>query len=163
MQEKTDLLQALDRAVRAEENARAFYLAAAERTGDPAGARMFRDLAAFEEHHRSQLLRLRDALAAGNGWIAYEPRPVPEPGAGAPGERAAKVVGDRTGALDALRQAIEAERRAEAEYRDLAAQAPDARGQAMFARLAEEEAGHRRLLDDQYFALANRGAWAWGD
>jgi len=65
--------------------------------------------------------------------------------------------------LEALRLAIAAEEKAESEYKKLAAHADDSNGRQMFERLAEEEAIHRKVLDDQYYALSNKGLWLWGD
>lgn len=159
--ERTDLLAALDGAIRAEEEARSFYQSSAEQTDDPGGAAMFRELAEFERHHKERLEVLKASLESGGSWIDYEGRvPSKIPKAEAGGRPA---VGDHVGALEALQVAISAEERAEAEYRALAASAQDERGRNMFRKLAEEEAAHRKLLDDQYYALSNRGVWTWGD
>ncbi|GAB4278101.1 MAG: hypothetical protein Kow0092_33880 [Deferrisomatales bacterium] len=159
--EPTDVLAALSQAIQAEEEARAFYENASRSTDDPGGAEMFAELARFEAHHRDRLVALRDSLDAGGGWVAYDGRPLPQtPSAEASGR---KAVGAHAGVLEALRVAVAAEERAEAQYRALAREAPDEKGRAMFEALAAEEAMHRKLLDDQYYALANRGVWLWGD
>ncbi len=157
----TDLRQALDEAIRAEEEARAFYEQAAEQTDHPGGRAMFRELAAFEHHHRRHLEELREALAGGRPWPAYTPRDLPT-------RRAAEAPprtppSSHADALEALRLAAETEAEAETRYRGLAQEAPDRRGREFFLRLAEEEAMHRKVLEDQYFALSNRGVWLWGD
>ena len=156
-----EALAALDGAIRAEENARSFYRSAADRTSDPAGASMFRELADFEEHHRERLVALRTSLAGDGKWIPYAGRDL---SAGASTEaRGRSVAGPSTDALEALQIAIQAEERAEAEYKALAEKTRDADGKRMFERLASEEAMHRRVLDDQYYSLTNRGVWVWGD
>jgi len=71
--------------------------------------------------------------------------------------------GANTGAIEALRIAIEGEEATESGYRSLAAEAANEAGREMFARLAAEEAMHRRLLDDQLPSLVNEGVWLWGD
>jgi rubrerythrin len=159
--EKTRIFSALDRAIQAEREAHAFYNSAAADTDDPGGAQMFRELAAFEKHHEEHLRQLKASLEAQEGWIHYPGRRISKvPAAEAQGR---KAVGSHAGALDALRVAIGAEERAVSEYRALAEAAPDARGQDMFQKLAAEEELHRKLLDDQYYALTNRGVWLWGD
>lgn len=155
------LLEAIDRAIAGETEARNFYAEAAEKTADAGGTAMFRELADFEDHHRTHLEALKSSLAAEGPWLDYPARslskaPASE-GAGRP------AVGDRTDALEALRLAIGAEERAAAEYEALAAAAPEGPGRAMFKRLAEEEKTHRKLLDEQFLALANRGVWFWND
>jgi rubrerythrin len=159
--EKTNILEALGLAIRAEEQAEAFYAAAAEKTDDAGGKEMFRELAEFECHHKERLTQLRESLQAGGGFLRYEGRSLSKvPGAEARGRPA---VGDHADALEALRLAIAAEEKAEAEYRNLARAADDEAGRRMFEKLAEEESMHRKLLDDQCYALANKGLWLWGD
>lgn len=156
--DKAGMLAALERAIRGEEEARSYYQSAGETSLDPGGARMFRELAEFEEHHRKSLVALRASLEAGDTWIPYREREMPSAeGQGRPSP------GDHAGALDALRIAVQAEERASAEYRHLARETSDRLGKQMFERLAAEEDLHRKLLDDQYYALANRGIWLWGD
>ncbi|MDF1553297.1 MAG: ferritin family protein [Deferrisomatales bacterium] len=159
--EKTDLLAALDRAITAESEAQAFYLAAADKTDDTGGAAMFRELAAFESHHREHLKALKASLNERGAWIRYPARELSK--APAAEARARAASSDHADALEALRLAIATEEKAEAEYKNLAHQADDANGKQMFQRLAEEEAVHRKVLDDQYYALSNSGLWQWGD
>ena len=159
--QKTDLFSALDRAIAGEKEARSFYLAAAARTDDPGGAAMFQELADFESHHQEHLEALKASLSKQGAWIQYPPRNFSKtPAAEAQGRVSG---GHHTDALEALRLAIAAEENAAAEYQKLAGQADDVQGKQMFERLAEEEALHRRVLDDQYYALTNRGVWLWGD
>lgn len=159
--EKTDLLQAIDRAVRAEIAAAEFYQEAARKTDDPGGVAMFQELAAFEKTHQAQLENLKASLASGRGAPEYPGKSFTKtPRAEAAGR---KVVGDHADTLEALSLAIAAEERAESEYQALAEAAPDHSGAQLFRKLAEEESMHRRLLDDQYYALTNRGVWLWGD
>lgn len=155
------ILQAIDRAIEAEDKACAFYTEAAARTADTGGASMFRELAAFEAHHREHLTVLKGALAADGSWIVYEGRSLSKTPASEAGGRPA--VGDHADALEALRLAIGAEERAAAEYVAMAAAAGNELGRTMFRRLADEENMHRKLLDEQYLALANRGVWFWND
>ena len=159
--EKTNLINAIDRAIAAERQAQEFYLAAAEKTDDAGGASMFRELAAFESHHQEHLEALKTSINTDGGWIQYPARNLSKvPVAEASGRKSS---GEHSDALEALRLAISAEEKAEAEYTALAEQADDANGKQMFTRLAEEEALHRKVLDDQYYALTNSGLWLWGD
>lgn len=159
--EKTQILDALDRAIRAEHDAQAFYTDAAQTTDDAGGARMFRELAAFEAHHERHLRELKASLENSGAWTRYPAREFSKVPAAEGSTR--KGPGGHADALEALRLAIAAEEKAMAEYEFLARGAPDEAGRQMFRRLAEEEAGHRRLLDDQYYHLLNRGVWVWGD
>ncbi len=159
--ERTDVLAALDRAIAAETKAREFYLKAAAATDEPSGQSMFREMADFEAHHREKLEARKQSLKDSGAYIEYRGRSFSKvPPAEAAGRPAS---GDHASALDALRLGIQAEERAEAEYRKLAAQVDDAAGQQMFERLAEEETLHRKVLDDQLYALTNRGVGLGGD
>lgn len=159
--EKTQVLSALDRAIQAEREANAFYASAAAKTDDAGGAQMFRELAEFERHHEEHLKQLKASLEAKGSWISYAGRKISKvPAAEAQGRAA---VGAHATALEALRIAIAAEEKAINEYKTLAKAAPDTKGRDMFEKLAAEEGLHRKLLDDQYYALTNRGVWLWGD
>lgn len=155
------LEQELDKAIRGEEEAANFYAEAAKRTSDPSGAAMFRELTEFEKHHREHLTALRDTLQKGGTWIAYPSRELPAAKAKANAARLSDL--EHADAKTALRAAIAAEEKAEADYKALAAAISSPEGKKMFTRLAEEEALHRRLLDDQLYALSNQGVWLWGD
>lgn len=161
--ETTDILAALDAAIRGEEEAQAFYLKAAEQTDDPKGCDMFRELAEFEGHHKEHLEGLRASLAAGETVGSYQGRDLPEYAEAKIEGAGAATPGEHADALEALRVAIAAEERAASEYRALAEGATDETGQQMFARLAEEEVRHSRLLNDQFYSLTNHGIWLWGD
>jgi rubrerythrin len=65
--------------------------------------------------------------------------------------------------MDALKMAIREEKKAQAHYRSMAELTKDPRGRDMYKRLADEEALHERLLNDQYYSLHNTGIWSWGD
>jgi len=158
---KTDILAALDAAIQGEAEAQAFYRAAAEKTDDPGGRAMFLELVEFEAHHQQHLEALKQSLSAGGAWVSYEGRTLSKVPAGEIAGTPAP--GAHSGALEALRVAIGAEEKAEAQYRALSREAPDAAGREMFERMAAEEAGHRKLLDDQFYALSNHGVWVWGD
>ena len=157
----TDILEAIDRAIDAETKASAFYADAAGRTKDPGGAAMFRELSEFEAHHRERLTALRASLQGEGKWIVYEGRDLSKTPPSEAGGRPAP--GDSADALEALRLAIAGEEKAQAEYRALSEASGNEAGRAMFRRLADEEGMHRKLLDEQYLALANKGVWFWND
>jgi rubrerythrin len=65
--------------------------------------------------------------------------------------------------MDALKIAVREEKKAHAYYRSMAELTKDPRGKDMYKRLADEEALHEKLLNDQYYSLHNTGVWSWGD
>jgi rubrerythrin len=65
--------------------------------------------------------------------------------------------------MDALKAAIREEKKTQNYYRSMAELAKDPRGKDMYKRLADEEALHEKILNDQYYSLHNTGVWSWGD
>jgi rubrerythrin len=65
------LVSVLDRAIEAEEKARAFYADYAGRAADPLASKMFAELAAEEEKHRD-LLSSEIRSRQGQPWDTYE-------------------------------------------------------------------------------------------
>ncbi len=157
---KETLMELLDRAIQGETEASEFYTSASRITHDAGGRAMFLELASFEDHHRRHIALLRASLASKGGFITYPSRGLE---LGAETKAGRLSTGPNDDSLAALRTAIEAEKMAESRYREIAATIADEKGKTMFLRLAEEESMHRRILDDQYYALTNRGEWVWGD
>ena len=152
--------KAIDLAMEAERKAAAFYADAATRAADPRGRDLFGQLARFEEGHYEYLKRARESAMAGKDYPVYPGRDF-EPGrfgVAVPVEHAARA--DLTGILSL---AIDAERRAEAEYRRIGGAAATDAGRAFFLKLAAEEALHEQVLSIQFYSLNNQGAWTWGD
>jgi rubrerythrin len=167
------LEEALEIAMDAELAAEAFYAQAAVEIRDPGGRDLLGRLAAFEQYHYQQLAELARSLQETGQFIEYEPRAVEQfaPGAvgvagtvrhgtGA-GEAVATQLGDLTDEVSILAKAIENEKIAGERYRVLAEETSDPSGQDMFRKLANEEAIHQRILEDEFFSLSNQGVWGW--
>lgn len=152
--------KAIELAMAAEEKAAAYYEQVAQRAADPKGKDLFEQLARFERHHYDRLAAARDALGDGADYPVYEGTDFAAArlGPSAPVDEAA-----RSDLADALQIAIESEKKAAAEYTRLADQAGTDAGTAFFRRLAEEEALHEKVLNDQFYSLTNEGVWTWGD
>jgi rubrerythrin len=151
-----NFLDAIRMAIEAEETAAAFYGEAAEKTKNPLGRELLQQLADFERYHHDQLVDLEESLCGDGACIIYEGReldfPVPE-------EVETIREADRMSAMGIIDSAIEIKRKAEERYAALAEQTKDPNGQAMFERLAEEEHANRRVLEDAYWSLNDRGVW----
>ncbi len=158
--ERDAMLDALAQAMDREREARAFYLQAVEQVADPRGKDLLRQLADFEDYHYQNLAAYREALLAGEEpqpYVGRELRP------GLEGGKAARQVTNLAMVADILTTAIGAEEAARARYEAWAAQIPLPTVQALFRRLAHEEAVHARILNDEFYSLSNRGVWLWGD
>lgn len=148
-------------AMEAEKDASQAYSRAAKKTTNPKGRDMFQQLSEFEMNHYRKLKDLLTSLQERGEWILYEgtslkKKAIPLKTAKAKGQ-------EQLTDMDALKMAIREEKKAQAHYRSMAELTKDPRGRDMYKRLADEEALHERLLNDQYYSLHNTGIWSWGD
>jgi rubrerythrin len=160
---RMDPVDALKIAIERERGANKFYRRAAEMTQDPNGQSTFQWLAKQELRHLAKLRKQLKSVVEGDRWLEWRraATPVEREEFPQPSEATGPIhvgVGER----DALRQAIEAEREANAFYKEAEDSTPDPHGKAMFKALAREEEGHLALLEEelewinksrQYFTL----------
>ena len=148
-------------AMEAEKDAYQAYSKAAKKTTNPKGRDMFQQLSEFEMNHYQKLKELLGSLQEKGEWVLYGgtslkkktiPLKTPKP-------KGQEQLTD----MDALRMAIREEKKSQAYYRSMAELTKDPLGRDMYKRLANEEALHERLLNDQYYSLHNTGVWSWGD
>ncbi|MGD2144834.1 MAG: ferritin family protein [Anaerolineae bacterium] len=151
-----NFLDAIRMAIGAEESAAAFYDEAAKKTMNPLGRELLGQLADFERYHHTKLLALEDSLCSNGACIMYQGRELEFP---VPDEVEKIKEADRMSAMGIIDSAIEIKRKAEERYAALAEQTSDPDGQAMFQRLAKEEHANRRVLEDAYWSLNDRGVW----
>ncbi|OGP60588.1 MAG: hypothetical protein A2162_05375 [Deltaproteobacteria bacterium RBG_13_52_11b] len=154
-------LKAVKVAMEAEKEAYQFYAKSAKQTKNPRGKDMFQQLSEFEMNHYQKLKELSKSLADKGEWILYSGTPLKKKALPLKTE---KVKGqEQLTDMDALKMAVKEEKKAETLYRSMADATKDPRGRDMYKRLAEEEALHEKLLNDQYYSLHNTGIWSWGD
>jgi rubrerythrin len=165
MKEDTEAaLAVLREAVRNELDGKAMYLQAAEGTQDGLGKSMFQSFAKEEEEHVHILQAQYAGVNASGEWMdleaaGEEPRdpklvlfPQDE-------QRVKELVPAGTSDLEALKIAMDFEKRAVAMYEQAAADTDDRSAQAFFRGLAEWEGTHYQILDNSYDYLANKGEW----
>jgi len=154
-------LKAIRVAMEAEMEASQFYSKSAKKTKNPKGRDMFQQLSEFETNHYLKLKELSKSVAEKKEWILYSgtnlkkrtiPLKIEKP-------KGQEQITD----IDALRMAIREEKKAQTYYRSMAELTKDLRGKDMYKRLANEEALHEKVLNDQYYSLQNTGVWSWGD
>jgi len=154
-------LKAIRVAMEAEMEASQFYSKSAKKTKNPKGRDMFQQLSEFETNHYLKLKELSKSVAEKKEWILYSgtnlkkrtiPLKIDKP-------KGQEQITD----IDALRMAIREEKKAQTYYRSMAELTKDLRGKDMYKRLANEEALHEKVLNDQYYSLQNTGVWSWGD
>jgi rubrerythrin len=155
-------LKAVRVAMEAEKKAYQTYAKAAKMTKNPNGKEMFQQLSEFEMNHYTKLKDLLKSLQEKGEWILYAGTSLKKkkiPLKAATPSKGQEQLTD----MDALKIGIREEKKAEAYYRSMAELAKDPRGRDMYKRLAEEEALHEKILNDQYYSLHNTGVWSWGD
>lgn len=160
-------LSVLRQAMGNELEGRALYLEAVERTEDELGQRMFRSLAQDEEGHL-QILQVEYGAITGTGrWLDLEATQREEPHPSVrffPQEEAIeRLIPEDASDLDALKIAMDFERRGYRLYEKAAAETSDPTAQAVFRFLVEEESRHFALLDNAHDYLANQGIWYFDD
>ena len=148
-------------AMDAEKDASQAYSKAAKKTTSPKGRDMFQQLSEFEMNHYRKLKDLLTSLQEKGEWILYGGTSLKKKTISlkTPKPKGQEQLTD----MDALKMAIREEKKSHVYYRSMAELTKDPRGRDMYKRLAEEEALHERLLNDQYYSLHNTGIWSWGD
>ena len=155
-----ELVAAIEMARDAEWEAHTFYLKAARDAQDQRAQDLFEQLAAFEQRHFEKLkeLLVNYQIGSFSEYAGMEFRDFK------PGVPPATIPAERLQtAIDALQVAIEAEQHAHQTYLTLAEKTVNENAKKMFRRMAMEEEKHRRILEDQFYALSNKGVWAWGE
>jgi rubrerythrin len=160
-EENIGLLEAIEIALVAENNAYEFYLDAFKKVKDERGKDLLKQLADFEQNHYNILTDLKKSLENDNKYIEYK-------GTSFVQFKAASITKqiepDKDDVLSILSIAIDAEENANKHYLKMAKQTTDVKGKEMFLKLAEEELMHRRILSDEFYQLSNKsGSWFWGD
>lgn len=157
---KREDIKAIRVAMEAEKEAHQAYAKAAKMTKNPKGKAMFQQLSEFEMNHFRKLKELLKSLEEKGEWILYEGTSLQQKKIPLKTE---KPKGEDLSDLEALKMAIREEKKAQNYYRSLLELTSDPRGKDMYKRLANEEALHEKLLNDQYYSLHNTGYWSWGD
>jgi rubrerythrin len=154
-------VKAVKVAMEAEKEAYQNYSKLAKKTRDPKGRDMFQQLSEFEMNHYNKLKALLQSLHEKGEWILYEGTTLKKKSI--PGKTVKPKGQEQLTDMDALKIAIREEKKAQAYYRSMADLTQDARGKDMYKRLANEEALHEKVLNDQYYSVQNTGLWSWGD
>ena len=154
-------LKAVKVAMEAEKEAAQFYSKASKKTKNPKGRDMLQQLSEFEMNHYQKLKGLSKSLQEKGEWILYSGTSFKKKSIPLKMEKPKGQ--EQLTDMDALKMAIREEKKAQAYYRSMAELTKDPRGKDMYKRLANEEALHEKVLNDQYYSLHNTGLWSWGD
>jgi rubrerythrin len=138
------VLDALMRGMEIEKETFDFYTRAEQKTFNPEGKRVFRWLAKSEESHYLKLTELYKTLDQGGHWVFFGgPTITLEPEGNEAG------VGFETSDIEALRLAMDVEKKGIAYFDDLLAQTTDPEGRSMIESLRREEEEHLRVISEK--------------
>ncbi|MHB1004115.1 MAG: ferritin-like domain-containing protein [Chloroflexota bacterium] len=155
-----DVLSTLGDAMQLEVEGRRFYLAAATRTRDQSGKKMFASLAADETEHLEKLKKERDQIAGAGKWLSAAEAVTRQPARWhTPIFNQASAAETGLSAnpddVEALRLAMNAEKESYDLYAESRDKIADPDGKALFDFLAVEEKSHFELLQSAMEYLTN--------
>lgn len=145
------VMDALMRGMEIEKETFDFYTRAEQKTFNPEGKRIFKWLAKSEEGHYLKLAELYKALDQGGRWVFYGGSTITLEPAGDQGG-----VGFDTGDVEALRLAMEVEKKGIAYFDELLSQTTDPEGRNMVETLRREEEEHLRVISEKLRSLEGR-------
>ncbi len=154
---KLDVL--LTEAMNAEVQAKKFYTEAAEKASSNAGRKLFKELADFEQGHFDRLKKIIESRS--QGLKIESPTPAKETPIKA--EVEGEFEPNKDEIVKVLGIGIEAEKKAQAKYREIANLFDDEEAKSIFSNMAEEERKHQTILENQFYAMSNTGKIIWGD
>ncbi len=158
------VLAALGRALKLEQDGYAFYTQAAERVKDTTCKKTMLSLADDEKIHEAMIVRQLEAMSEEGDFVVLpniEPVHADLAAAILPPDPAkvAERVGEHSDELDALLVAIEIEVRSYDLYRQAALETESPTGREMYQWLAAAEMTHFNLLMSNYEALNTPSRW----
>jgi Fur family transcriptional regulator, ferric uptake regulator len=149
---------ALEVAIANEEQGLHFYTNAAEVTVDEIAKSVFSDLADEEEQHLTSLQKEYDDLRHAHRWLDDEPSLLyfdyeRLQGIFPKGNENIRHIVQRIGPAEALKLAMDAERRSQEFFSYYANRVEYAKGRDIFAKFAQEEERHLKIIEDAYKAI----------
>lgn len=157
-----EALDGLKQAMQLEIEGMRFFSRAAEITRDPKGKEVFLRLAQSEEKHYQMLKAESDALSQTGRWLSYQE--AYQARSGVPisqeilnSQEALQQIQEGTGDLEALKIAIELEKKAGNHFQEIADRVQDPLAKEVFLRLAAEEETHLKLFEAEYDYVTRSG------
>lgn len=157
-----EALDGLKQAMQLEIEGMRFFSRAAEITRDPKGKEVFLRLAQNEERHYQMLKVEHDALSQTGRWLSYHQ--AYQAWGGAPisqeildSQQALQQIQEGTGDLEALKIAIELEKKAGNHFQVVADRVQDPLAKEVLQRLAAEEETHLKLFEAEYDHVTRSG------
>jgi len=153
-------IEAIRMAIQLEKDGRAFFEEAAQKTSSKLGKKMFETLAKDEIDHLHTFQKMFDAITGTCDWQEMAQQYSPKIGKVPVFEEAIeKKAGVNPSELDALRTAMDNERKAIDFFSKVAEETEDPLAKKIFTKIREEEEYHYDLLQAQHDYLAKSGFW----
>jgi rubrerythrin len=160
-QEKT--VQGLRTAIQMEIDGKQFYLKASQESGNEAGKKLLKQLAAEEDIHRQKFEQIYESIRASNAWPSVEYQPDGGRGLRTLFARATQHLGSNVKALNtelaAAQTAVDMEARTFDFYKKQSRETAYAAAREFFEAVAAQEREHQLILLDYYEFLKNPAAW----
>jgi rubrerythrin len=156
-----EVKEAIQVAIQLEKDGRQFFEKAAEETKNELGKKMFLKLASDEVRHLVTFEKMFKSLADPKTWKELLKETPPRERMPYFSEKAESrsPVEKGAGEVEALRQALEVERKAIDFFKEVAKQASDPEASRIFEIIAEEEVSHYDLIQAQIDSVTNAGFW----
>lgn len=153
-------VESMKMAIQMEKDGRVFYEKEAEKTENELGKKMFETLAKDEITHLQTFQKMFDTITGKDGWQEiveqYSPKtgkiPIFE-------EEIEKKADVNPGELDALRIAMDNERKSIDYYNKVVEETEEPLAKEIFTKIIEEEKYHYDLLQAQRDYLSKSGVW----
>jgi len=157
----TEAMKALRMAIEIEDNGLVTFLKFARRTKHEFGKNMFIRLAMDESEHRRILEKQLHRLAEGQPWVEIQvPDYEIEHVAPTMTDKQQKVTAESgVDVTDALKIAMDLERKAAKFFREQAEAATDSKARSLFEQLADWEDAHFDLIQAEMDSINNTGFW----
>ncbi len=154
-------MNAIETALKMEQEAVDFYTACAAKTNNPIGKKMFLSIAEDEQHHAACATN----MLAGREFKASATTPLQDMKAIYEQNKEAmlKRVSSTTDEIEALEMAMKMEKEAVAFYQNAAAQAATPQEKSFFECLIKDEEEHFAIFQNTHSFLTDTGNWFMWD
>jgi rubrerythrin len=154
----SDLNDILIEAMKSELEAKNFYINASNKAQSQAGKNLFKDLSEFEQNHYEKVKNIIESLENEiNIDISAEEQNIKHIESEVEGE----FEPNKDEIVTVINLAIESEKNAQERYEKISTMFEDEENKKIINSLAQDERNHKRILEDQFYQLSNRGIIIW--
>jgi rubrerythrin len=154
----SDLNDILIEAMKSELEAKNFYINASNKAQSQAGKNLFKDLSEFEQNHYEKVKNIIESLENEiNIDISAEEQNIKHIESEVEGE----FEPNKDEIVTVINLAIESEKNAQERYEKISTMLEDEENKKIINSLAQDERNHKRILEDQFYQLSNRGIIIW--